>query len=362
MKKTKFLSCLLALLLVLSTAAVCMAFTEEGAVMSDQNVSTLSNAKPEKERLVGVTYSTWFPPLTGRKWGTPVLGEYNSSDEAVIEQHAKWLVDAGVDFIMIDWTNNMNHVYGVSDNNLEYIEAATAVVYKVFARMEKAPKIVIAGGVNSQDQAVAFADGTMQRRADEIWDNFYGKPEYADLLLYFEGKPLLTLYLNTPAVAARPGKQIFDDERYTIRYFSGFLGDQPKLVTEGTRISKYGYWSWWERGNNVYAVNEDGSAECITISAAWVGDNWTAESGAVGRRNGDTFREQWQMAIDLDPEIVLVQSFNEWISEEWPTKAAEEFDAEYSNDIEPSIELGYLYLNITKENAAIYKSGKGKTV
>ena len=263
---------------------------------------------------------------------------------------------------MIDWTNNMNHVYGVKDNNLEYIEAATATVFKVFARMEKAPKIVIAGGVNSQDQAVAFVDGTMQRRADEIWDNFYGKPEYQDLLLVFEGKPLLTLYLNTPAVAARPGNQIFDDDRYTIRYFSGFLGDQPNLVIEGTRISKYGYWSWWERGNNVYAVNEDGSAECITISAAWVGDNWTEESGAVGRRNGDTFREQWQMAIDLDPDIVLVQSFNEWISDEWPTKAAEEFDAEYSNDIEPSLELGYLYLNITKENTAIYKSGKGKSV
>lgn len=352
------------LAVVFAVMAVAMMFS--GCAKED---GSMTGNNDGKERLVGVTYSTWFPPLTGQKWGTPILGEYNSSDEAVIEQHAKWLVDAGVDFIMIDWTNNMNHVYGEQDGNLEYIESATAVVFDVFARLEKAPKIVIAGGVNSADQALAFVDGTMQRRANEIWDNFYGKPEYQDLILHFEGKPLLCLYLSTPAVAAKPGDEIFSDERYTIKYFTGFLGQQENLVREGTRISKYGYWSWWERGNNVYAVNEDGSAECITISAAWVGEappdeaidnpnsGWLQENGGMGRRNGDTFREQWDMAIGLDPEIVLVQSFNEWVSETLPGKAAEEYNAEYSNDIEPSVEHGYLYMNILKEKAAIYKNG-----
>ncbi len=321
------------------------------------------------DKAVGISYSTWFPPLTGNKWGTPVLGEYNSSDEAVIEQHAKWLSDAGIDFIMIDWTNNMTHEWGVNDNNLYWIEAATETVYKVFSRVENAPKIVIAGGVNSADQAICFADGTMKRRADEIWERFYNNPEYSDLVFYFKGKPLLPLYLSTPAVAAKPGDKIYQDDRFTVRFFTGFLGQQPNLVKEGTRISKYGYWSWWERGDNVYAVNDDGSVEFVSVSAAWVGEMpadqaqtnpnaaWDPKYGARGRENGQTFLDQWELAIGLDPELILVQSFNEWVSETLPGKAAEEMNPEFSNDIEPSVELGYTYLNLMKEQIYRFKAG-----
>jgi hypothetical protein len=321
-------------------------------------------------RFVGVTYSAWFPPLTGAKWGTPVLGVYNSSDETVIERHAEWLRDAGVDFIVVDWTNNIEHVYGVQDNNLYYIEAATEKIYEVFARVENAPKIVIASGIDSASKAAMFANGTMQRRADEMWEHFYGNPKYEKLNFNFKGQPLLMMYLATPAVTSKDGKQIFDDPRYTERFFTGFLGQQPNQIRSGTRISKNGFWSWWERGDNVYAVNEDGSAECVTISAAWVGelpaggdpnkpnDAWLPENGGVGRRNGDTFREQWDKAIALDPEIVLVQSFNEWTCDWLVGKASEELDAEYSNDIEPSLEHGYLYMNILKEKGYLYKRGK----
>ncbi len=33
---------------------------------------------------------------------------YQSSNTTVIRQHADWIVQTGVDFILIDWSNNLN--------------------------------------------------------------------------------------------------------------------------------------------------------------------------------------------------------------------------------------------------------------
>ncbi len=339
----------------------------------DKNEPTPTPEPTAKVRSVGITYSTWFPPLTGEKWGTPVLGNYYSADETVLNQHAEWIAGAGVDFIVIDWTNGIDYVKGVQDGNHQYIEAATDELFRVFRERVDAglptPKIVIASGIDTADKAQAFVDGRVDRKVNQIWDDYYGNPEYADLIYHYNNKPLIMMYLATSACVAKEGSQIYQDDRLTIRFFTGFLGEQNNLLKPGTRISKYGYWSWWERGNNAYAVKADGSAECITISAAWVGHNpdeetalnnpnaaWLPENGAVGRRNGQTFREQWDMAIGLDPDIVIVQSWNEWISETLPYKAAEELNPEYSNDIEPSVELGTMYLDILREKSEEYKT------
>lgn len=371
-KKFTFVLCMLMVLISCLGFSAC-SDSADGAGRGIEAISPTVAAGEETEqvsmvrdnRFIGVTYSTWFPPYIGNKWGTPVLGEYTSSNREVIRRHALWLADAGVDFIVIDWTNNMTQVWGDSTSrpDLYAIESATAVVYEEFAKIDNAPKIVIAGGICLQSQAEAFFDGTMQRRVNEIWENFYGNPEYEKLNFIFEGKPLMMAYLMTSAAIVADPEDIFQDDRITIKYFTGFLGDQPNLLRPGTRISKYGYWSWWERGNNAYAVNEDGSAECVTISAAWYGNGaanevWKEENGAVGRRDGQTFIEQWDLAIELDPEVVLVQSFNEWVREEYDWKAAEELDPVHSNDIEPSVELGYKYLNILKEKGYLYKKGK----
>ena len=301
------------------------------------------------------------------------MGEYYSADEDVINQHADWLVEYGADFIVIDWTNNVDYVKGTFDGNLQYIESATDKLFEVYAeRMAQnkpCPKIVIASGIDTSDKAQAFVDGRIKTKVEQIWNDYYGNEKYKDLIFEYEGKPLLMMYLATSACVAKDGEKIYKDDRFTIRFFTGFLGEQEKLLEKGTKVSKYGYWSWWERGNNAYAVKENGNAECITISAAWVvhapdhetsmtnpNAAWLPENGAVGRENGKTFREHWDMAIELNPDIVIIQSFNEWVNETLPGKAAEEFNSEYSNDIEPSEELGFMYMEIMKEKAEIFKA------
>ena len=65
-----------------------------------------------KKTLFGIGYETWFiPGVGGDGWGTaearPILGHYSSLDPKVIRQHAQWIHDAGFDFILIDWSNNL---------------------------------------------------------------------------------------------------------------------------------------------------------------------------------------------------------------------------------------------------------------
>ena len=53
-----------------------------------------------------------------------------------------------------------------------------------------------------------------------------------------------------------------------------------------------------------------------------------------------TAREQWERAIQLDPPFVMVTGWNEWTAGRYsrpgePVAFVDQFDQEYSRDIEP---------------------------
>ena len=39
--------------------------------------------------------------------GIPILGMYSSFHLGVVRQHAFWMVEAGVNCILVDWSNNL---------------------------------------------------------------------------------------------------------------------------------------------------------------------------------------------------------------------------------------------------------------
>ena len=334
-----------------------------------------SRESPASEpKYAGLAYATWFPPQSwAQTWSKPLLGEYKSDDPAIIAAHAEMIADAGFDFIMTDASNGILYVNGTNDNNHYWIEdVATQALFETYRMLTKKPRIAVMLGVAGTDPeagASAFHNGHFVRKLNWLWDTYYSKPEYQDILFFYEGKPLVTVYLDTPASSFSPP---FSDDRVTLRFLTGFIGQQPQALADPTgqsRVSKF-LWSWWERGNNTYTLRADGKPECMTLSAAWKGDTGWFEScqndgtfipakGTTGRRDGDTFREQWARAIEVNPQIVLVQSFNEWVSfmiTEPYYNDGEERDPEYSNDIEPSEAWGTMYMDIAREQIANFKA------
>jgi hypothetical protein len=73
----------------------------------------------------------------------------------------------------------------------------------------------------------------------------------------------------------------------------------------------------------------------INISTQTRGANGTETLEIVGRRNGVTYNELWSVAKATDPDGYAITSFNEWHE---------------GTEIEPSIEYGDQYLNLTKDN------------
>ena len=309
-------------------------------------------ATPFEDRLVGIAYSTWLCTkiITWGKntWDTPLYGNYLSDDREMIAKHAELLRDAGVDFIFIDWTNNTGYdpeSMRESRSDFRMIEEATDLVFEIWSGIEGAPKICIfAGPGHSGIESVT--NGNHQKKVDQIWRDYVEK--YPDMYFQYEGKPLLMCYGATPnQYGARPK---WTDDRFTIRWATGYVGQQSGLYNSRTMATRNQWWSWEERGLQPYSVLND-RVECVTCTAASRSQGTEGNDGyipAYGRENGLTLKKQFQRANDLGAGMVILISWNEWTKGEQPSP-------EVSKDLEPSVVHGTFYYDLLCEQIKKFK-------
>jgi hypothetical protein len=303
-------------------------------------------------RKVGLAYTTWHrESIWDRYWGTPELGKYLSNDRSVIRQHGLWLADAGVDFVFIDWSNDIDYEYGKTRDKpvFDMIEKTVPIIFEEWASIENAPRICIMLGFPHKIEA--FTDGRLQRKVDQVYDMFISNPETRDQYHVYLGKPLIMVYAGTPS-PFRNGPPQFFDERFTFRFLTGFITEQPNLRDDNL-WSKYGNWSWEDRGDQTYTML-DGEPETCTVVAASRAQRKDDPDDpkhvpAIGRNNGETFKARWRRADSLGVQNVLVVSWNEWVTSEQPS-------AELSKDLEPSLEHGRFYLDLLREEIAKFKT------
>jgi hypothetical protein len=327
-------------------------------------LSLLSVMQADANPLIGIGYEVWFPQIPdgqnfwNPRWGTPLLGVYNSADPAVIDQHAEWIQAMGVDFILIDWSNNIaNDIVGnpnVSRTIIANTDAVFAEYKKLSARGIAHPKIAILLG--TQNQGGVTCDRAIQstKFREEIDHIAKYNLEYPEIYFSFDGKPLIVTYLGTPACKlSKP----WSDDRFSIRWETGYLETQTKLY--GGDPNQNTYWSWIDR--DPIPSYRDGRVEAVTVAAAYPGrTGWTSAKApyAQGRMNADgraTFDIQWEKAIRYDPELIFINQWNEFTSGE---PSADEYTPDLSNDIEPTAELGCTPMKIVRTAIAALKRTK----
>ncbi|HOZ49462.1 MAG TPA: hypothetical protein PLO37_24020 [Candidatus Hydrogenedentes bacterium] len=317
----------------------------------------------DPDHLIGMQWEPWFTPKNAY-WQTaqavPVIGFYDSTDRDVIRQHALWLMDAGVNFIFVDWSN---HIWGKQHwserfPNADEIIHATTVTLEAYADMRDeglpVPKVVIMPGLSNGPPA------TMEALDEEnawIYENYNANPRFDGLWVIYEGKPLL-VPLDCAYLAARPETPPVDDTHFTIRW----MGTQFQM-TDG---EDFGYWSWMDGCLYPVVTYHDGKAEVVTPTPAYFGNGGWLYPEARGRRGGTTYIESFKAALSSRPKFVLLHQFNEFAGQPEGAGYGENHDiyvdsysVELSDDFEP-VSLtapgyrgdnggwGFYYLNLTQ--------------
>jgi len=312
---------------------------------------------PKKDRLMGIFYLTWtgedfsYGPYDVSKifaeqpdmrevptfrhigpkqwhmayWGEPIFGYYNQKDPWVIRRQMHLLVDAGIDVLIVDATNGT--IYE------EVLNALLPVLMQM--REEGTHPPLICFTVNTD----------MLNMANELLEKFYLPGKFDDLWVRWDGKPLL---LCDPAASSPAVREYF-----TLRT-TFWPGSPPYKNTKNA-------WHWLGVYPQAYSYTDDPDvAEQIAVTPSqnmhWQTGatelSWTGKARGRGFHNGKqdpsidaiqrglNFQEQWDHAIKVDPKLILITAWNEWIaglthSMSRPWVQCDSFNQEFSRDIEP---------------------------
>lgn len=288
-------------------------------------------------------------------WNEPFYGFYRNDDPYVIRKHAQYFADAGVDVLVFDATNGscvwrdayMPLLEGLDQARRDGIRTPQVAFMMNFA-----------------------ACPTTLAMLRSVYQDLYRPGRYRDLWFLWEGKPLVMAY---PESIPREGKSPYDTQILNeIRAFFTFRPGQPGYATGPKRPD---HWGWLETApQNGFGAREDGSFEMCTVGVAQnardgricthfndkgtYGRSYTHEHGH-GRLTEDSYlyglnvQEQWERALELDPDYVFVTGWNEWLMGKFPGKPwiwdedstqiafVDQYDREHSRDIEPDCD-GYL--------------------
>ena len=318
--------------------------------------------KTDKPRTVGIFYITWHTPdhhdgkpytydVTKRidedpmgtrgnpdwpyatyHWGEPEYGYFLSKDEYVCRHDVSMLADAGVDVLIMDVTNAVRY--------WDEWEVLFSTMQKMKAEGNRVPKFCF----------WAF-NGPVISVVQDLYERYYKTPKFQDLWFYWEGKPLL-LYNATPSVDSNPngGQHDVSDYSPEVRQFFTL------------RNMWWGYYKWageryigtednWTFGQDLAedqvaaltpeqrASTHQGRLEEFSVTPAQhpiskVGKSWRlgTKEPALNEKDmparayvpylnkevddptpyGIYFQDRWDEALQVDPDFVYLNDWNEW--------------------------------------------------
>ena len=275
-------------------------------------------APAQKDALVGTDGQMHY-------WGEPLFGYYDSRDPFVMRRHLRLVADAGIDALIFDTTNAVTY----PDVYLPLCD----LILEAFERGEAAPQVVFMTHTNTT--------ATVQK----LWNEFYSKEKYRPVFFLWKGKPLLL---------AKP-----DEVPAEMRDF--FTLRDAYWPTDGPKNS-HDAWRWVDAYPQAYSWREsENVAEQLNVSpaqnlardsgaaAVWMGERigrgrsfvYGKEANRLAPVEGLNYAQQWERALEVDPEFLMITGWNEWIAGrwwiDWGNRYAfvDQYDLEYSRDVEP---------------------------
>lgn len=274
-------------------------------------------------------------------WEQPLMGYYKTTDPWVLRKHAEMLADAGIDAVFFDCTNG----------SLTWKESYEALM-TTWDQAQKdgvaVPKIAFMLPFGASPNSLVSLQ--------QLYQDVYKPGRYKNLWFVWKGKPCIMAYPDNLSVSA---------EDKEIAEFFTFRPGQPDYVNGPKRNDQ---WGWLENyPQHGYVKGKDGKFEQATVGIAQnacpetnghcsafnlpesYGRSFTQRNGFDPRVDGYlygwNFQEQWDRAFEIDPELVFITGWNEYIAGMWlpkdswtgdPFSFVDQFDWNHSRDIEPN--------------------------
>lgn len=271
-------------------------------------------------------------------WGEPLWGYYNSEDEWVIRKQMQMLSIAGIDFIFFDTSNSL--IYA------NVFLKICAILDEMLNEGWNAPKVVF------------YTHSHSLQTVKELYKNLYQPNRFPNTWYRINNKPLIIAYTNPEDdlqeaksrndISYQPGELSSD-----ILNFFHFM--KPQWPSDPIYPNGFPWIEWTfpqplhtqSQVMNVTVASHPMVPMSFSLTRAdWT--NWGRGWDTETRKNiasdvdkGTFFQTQWDRAITIDPPIVSVGGWNEWIAYKQPYDGeymlCDAVNKEYSRDIEPML-------------------------
>lgn len=237
----------------------------------------------------------WGPINSFHFWGEPEYGYYRSADPWVLRRDLQMLSQAKVDFLYFDVTNAYTY--------LDVVRALCTASMEMRAEGIQTPAITFTTNTRSGE--------TM----NQLYDEFYSKNECKDLWFTWENKPLMLGDINDPML--RTDVKNF----FTIR--RSWVGSPDSAQMEN-------HWPWlnWTPQSWGWSGTPE-NKEQVAVAIAFHPANPRGQSFTMATEQppvdssyktqltgqGLHAQEQWERALEVNPKIIMVSQWNEWLAQ-----------------------------------------------
>jgi hypothetical protein len=373
-----------------------------GSDLPEQKIQAKAEASPRT--LIGLQYEAFFTDqnmnwnstqasgsiglYNGTAEAIPILGKYRSTDVSILKKHEEWFEDMGIDWLLMDWTNFLiaRPEWETQQGPTHEVEQTTELLFNTYRQLQKEgkhpPKFVFMMPPIDSAASVPVGIQRLNKLIQFATEHFLNNPEYKDLWLRLDGKPLMNIAwwgatLDAPGASCQELAKITDQvvaPGWTVRW----MGTQ----LQNSHVNQCGYWSWMD-GTIPQAVTfRNGAPEETIVTPSCFPFGFTDEQlkdnkgwldhKAVGRDHGAPYIESWKAAFENRPKVIQIHQWNEFSGQPQGmgpgTKAdiyGDEYNLDLSDDLEPT-QLdkcgfrdcggwGYYYMNLTKALISLYR-------
>jgi hypothetical protein len=249
----------------------------------------------------------------------PVLGEYKTDDRKIVRQHLQWLRRAGVDVLFYDVCRIQPELTLLQLPKQKTLQVLAEALSNQDNESRKLKLVVWMEKWNSNPTAEEYRFGMEYVRQNLAARDFY---------FQFDGKPLVVTYLNSPAAAIDEIDKEFS-QYFTLRRIS----PMPDTKNAWRYIGPAGDKECMTANPGADAYMEAAFIEKF-IHGKEIDEKALREHGKVvveQRAGGKLFETQLLKAREVDPKLIFISGWNDWV---------------FNLQIEPAKEYGFLYVDM----------------